>query len=89
MKSWFLYVVRCSDNTLYTGITTDINRRVREHNFTHRGAKYTRSRRPVRLVYTRKVEDRSSALKAEHKFKKLTRQEKLREIRERKSDESH
>tara|TARA_Y100000593_G_scaffold63867_1_gene117970 strand:- start:287 stop:556 length:270 start_codon:yes stop_codon:yes gene_type:complete len=89
MKLWFLYVVQCSDDTLYTGITTDINRRIREHNFTQRGAKYTRSRRPVRLVYIRKVEDRSSALKAEHQFKKLTRQEKLREIRERGSDENY
>tara|TARA_R110001583_G_scaffold31043_8_gene106629 strand:+ start:18755 stop:19024 length:270 start_codon:yes stop_codon:yes gene_type:complete len=89
MKKWFLYVVECADETLYTGITVDINRRLREHNFTQKGAKYTRSRRPVKLVSIIEVDSRSGALKAEARFKKLTRQEKLRQIREMKSNEDN
>jgi len=73
---WFLYVVRCSDNSFYTGITTDITRRLNEHNTTSKGAKYTRSRRPVELVYWTDFKDRSTAAKAEARFKKLSRKEK-------------
>ena len=80
IKDWYLYVVRCSDDTLYTGITTDVGRRVSEHNGSKRGAKYTRSRRPVRLVYQKKFKDRSTASIAEHSFKKLSRKQKIREI---------
>ena len=76
-KKWYLYIVRCSDETLYTGITTDIARRVLEHNRSKRGAKYTRSRRPVFLVYEKKFSNRSEASSAESKFKKLTRKQKL------------
>ena len=71
-----MYVVRCSDDTLYTGVTTDLKRRLHEHNATRRGAKYTRVRRPVRLIYFESYEDRSSAQKAESFFKSLCRQEK-------------
>ena len=53
MKAWHLYVVRCSDGTLYTGVTTDLDRRLHEHNVTKRGAKYTRTRRPVELVWSK------------------------------------
>lgn len=77
LKKWFLYVVECSDGTLYTGITTDIDRRLHEHNCSKKGAKYTRSRRPVKLVYTDTFYNRSQATKAEIQFKKLTRKEKL------------
>ena len=77
---WIVYILRCSDNTLYTGITNDIDRRVREHNESKRGARYTRSRRPVRLEFFTKSESRSSALKLEHAIKKLTRKEKERYI---------
>lgn len=73
---WFMYVVKCSDNSFYTGITTDINRRLNEHNTTSKGAKYTRSRRPVELVYWIDFKDRSTAAKAEARFKKLSRKEK-------------
>jgi len=73
---WYLYVVRCSDGTLYTGITTDVTRRLHEHNATKKGAKYTRGRRPVELVYWIDFNDRSTALKAESRFKKLSRKEK-------------
>ena len=73
---YFLYIVRCRDRTLYTGITTDPARRVKEHNSTARGAKYTATRRPVSLVYMTEYTDRSSALIAEAALKKLSRQKK-------------
>ena len=73
---WYLYVVRCSDDTLYTGVTTDLKRRLNEHNTSNRGAKYTKARRPINLVYYELYQSRSNAQKAEHKFKKLTRTQK-------------
>ncbi len=73
---WYMYVVRCSDKTLYTGVTTNITRRINEHNTSYRGAKYTRTRRPVELVFWADFESRSTAQKAEYKFKKLTRAQK-------------
>ena len=82
MKVWYLYVVRCVDSTLYTGITTDVDRRVREHNASKRGAKYTRTRRPVELVWTREYKSRSEAQKAEYNFKKLFHKEKWEVINE-------
>jgi putative endonuclease len=75
-KPWFLYVAQCSDGTLYTGVTTDVSRRIHEHNTGSRGAKYTKTRRPVKLIYWIDFETRSSAQKAEYKFKKLTRKQK-------------
>jgi putative endonuclease len=72
-----MYVVRCDDGTLYTGVTTDITRRVNEHNASPRGAKYTKSRRPVTLVYSKAYPNRSLAMKAEYRFKQLTRAEKV------------
>ena len=80
MKKWFVYIVKCKDKTLYTGITTDVNRRLFEHNNSKKGAKYTRSRRPCKLVYYFEVSDRSSALKEEYRIKKLSRQDKLKLI---------
>ena len=81
-KPWFLYVIHCSDDTLYTGVTTDISRRIHEHNTSSKGAKYTRTRRPVELVYSVDFDNRSSAQKAEYKFKKLTRTQKDEVINE-------
>jgi putative endonuclease len=76
--SWFVYMVRCADGTLYTGITTDPARRLTEHNGTGKtGAKYTKVRRPVTLVYQKRCVDRSSAASAEAALKKLTRPQKL------------
>jgi len=75
-QTWFLYVVHCDDGTLYSGVTTDVSRRVNEHNKSKRGAKYTKSRRPVRLVFWMDFCNRSTAHKAEHHFKKLTRKDK-------------
>jgi len=74
--NFYLYIVKCADQTLYTGITVDLLRRVKEHNSSRRGAKYTRSRRPVRLVYSKKFRNRSLAAKAEYRIKKLSRKEK-------------
>ena len=73
--NWFVYMLRCSDNSLYTGYTNDVKRREMVHN-TGKGAKYTKSRRPVHLVYWEVFEDRSDALKRECAIKKLTKQQK-------------
>jgi len=67
---YYVYMVRCADDTLYTGITKEVQRRVDEHNSSDKGAKYTRTRRPVRLVYSEKYSDRSSASKREYAIKK-------------------
>ncbi len=72
-----LYVLKCSDGSLYTGITTDLKRRVGEHNSSVLGAKYTRGRRPVMLIFSKRYRTRSTASKAEAKIKKLSRSEKL------------
>jgi len=76
-KKWFVYIVNCSDNTFYTGITTDLARRVDEHNSDKLGAKYTRARQPVKLVYSQECGDRSSASSREYQIKKLSRAKKL------------
>lgn len=75
--SYFVYILKCSDETLYTGIATDVDRRLEEHNTSPKGAKYTRVRRPVSLVYTEELEDRSSACRREYAIKQLKREEKL------------
>ena len=79
---WILYIVECNDRTLYTGVTTDIQRRISEHNYSKRGAKYTKTRRPVRLVYTEKHDTRSLAQKRECELKKMSRKKKLELIDE-------
>ena len=76
-KQYFVYMVECSDGSLYTGYTTDVDRRLNEHNYSFKSAKYTRSRRPVKLVYCETYNDLSSALKREYRIKKLSRKEKL------------
>jgi putative endonuclease len=75
----FVYIVRCSDGTLYTGYARDPRARERAHN-AGRGARYTAARRPVVLVYTRRCRSRSSALRHEYRLKQCTRAEKLRLI---------
>jgi len=70
-------MVECVDGTLYTGITTDITRRLHEHNNTRKGARYTRSRRPVSLVYWREFSNRSEATSAEIAAKRLSKVQKL------------
>ncbi|MEK7131752.1 MAG: GIY-YIG nuclease family protein [Patescibacteria group bacterium] len=78
---YHLYILKCADKTLYTGIAKDLVRRVKEHNTSKLGAKYTRGRRPVKLVYSKKFRNRSIASKAESKIKMLSRQEKLKIIK--------
>ena len=75
--AYFVYILKCSDDTLYTGITTDLRRRVDEHNNSPKGAKYTKLRRPVELVYSEESEDRSTASKREYAIKQLSRLQKL------------
>ena len=77
---YFLYLLRCADDTLYTGITTDLNRRIHEHNHTTAGARYTRARRPVSLLHAWTYPDRSTASKAEAKLKKQSRVAKLQRV---------
>jgi putative endonuclease len=76
-NSWKVYIVECADGTYYTGITTDIDRRLLEHNYSFKSAKYTRSRRPVHLVYEESYPDRSSATKRECQIKKMKRKQKI------------
>ena len=80
-RSWYVYIVRCSDDTLYTGVSTDISRRVSTHN-SGRGAKYTRSRRPVSIVYAGPEMTQSAALREERRRKSLSRKKKLMIIKE-------
>ena len=75
---WHVYMVRCSDGTLYTGITNDLKKRIEAHNSGKEGARYTRSRRPVKLVYSEQVESKSAAAKLEYQLKKLPRLKKIR-----------
>lgn len=81
-NSWYFYVLLCSDNSLYAGITTNLKRRLNEHNSNSKGAKYTKTRRPVELVYQLEFPDRSSASKAEYGFKSLNRKMKMEIINE-------
>lgn len=75
-KKWFIYMLRCGDGSLYTGITTDVAHRLAMHR-SGKGAKYTRSHLPVELAYTEECEDHSTALKRELEIKALPREEKL------------
>lgn len=70
-SAWYVYILRCSDRTYYTGITTDLLRRLAEHN-AGRGAKYTHPRRPVVLVYSEPARSRSAAAKREYQIKQLS-----------------
>lgn len=76
-----VYVVACADATLYTGSAHNVFARIHEHNTTKAGAKYTRARRPVKLVYSKILPNRKAALKREAKIKQLTRKQKLQLIR--------
>jgi putative endonuclease len=78
---YHLYILKCADKTLYTGITTDLERRIAEHNDSKLGARYTLARRPVRIVFSRRFKNRSSASKEEARIKKLSRIKKLELIK--------
>lgn len=73
---YHVYIIRCADDTLYTGITKELNRRIKEHNSSDKGAKYTKARRPVTLVYHEEHPDRSAASKREYAIKKMHRKKK-------------
>ena len=78
MANWFVYLLRCADDTLYTGVATDVARRLQQHNGDLAGgARYTRGRRPARLLWQDTCDSRSDALKREAMIKKLTRTQKL------------
>lgn len=80
IKQWVVYILHCSDNSLYTGITNDLTNRLDKHN-KGLGAKYTKGRRPVSCVYVKEMNDKSLALKEEYRIKQLTRKEKLELIK--------
>lgn len=80
MKNWFVYIVKCRDNSLYTGITLDVVQRIKKHNL-GTGAKYTRSRLPVKLVWKEKLVTESRARKREAEIKSWTRLKKLKLIK--------
>jgi len=76
-KSWYVYILRCADNSLYTGVTLDVDKRLDEHNgIAKNGAKYTHSRRPVELAYQESADSRSEACKREYTIKSLSKSEK-------------
>ncbi len=83
-KTWWVYMLECADGSLYTGITNDLEKRIDEHNYGQAAAKYTRARRPVKLVYHEPQPDRSQASKREIAIKQLSRREKLLLIRSQK-----
>lgn len=85
ITGWFVYIVSCSDGTLYTGITTDLQRRTREHNTGKGAARYTRARRPVTLAYWEKAESRSEAARREYQIKRLSAAEKRNMVSTRKA----
>lgn len=76
MGKWYVYILECADETLYTGTTDDIDERVAKHN-AGKGAKYTRGRGPVKVIYTRSFKSRSEACKYEYELKQLSRVDKL------------
>ena len=74
---YYVYILECVDKTLYTGITTDFKRRITEHNESELGARYTSSRRPVKMVYSKKFKNRAEASAEEFRIKKLNKSKKL------------
>jgi len=76
-EGYVVYILCCSDDTLYTGITNNLSKRIIEHNTSTKGAKYTRGRRPVQLVYREKCVDKSTALKREREIKRFSRLQKI------------
>ena len=74
--SWFVYLLECNDGTLYCGITNNLEKRINTHN-KGKGAKYTKSRLPVKIFYFESLENKSDALKREYQLKKLKRKEKI------------
>jgi len=78
---YFIYILKCADGTLYTGSTNDLEKRVFAHNTSKTAAKYTRARRPVKMIYSESFRTKNRALKREWKIKKMERKDKLEMIR--------
>ena len=87
ISTWFIYILRCADETLYTGITNKLSERIKKHN-SGKGAKYTRSRLPVKIAYQEEVGEKGKALQREYAIKQLTRKEKLLMIKDFKAEEN-
>lgn len=77
---WYVYILKCADGTLYTGVTNDLKRRVAQHNSSELGAKYTKGRRPVELMYSKRKKTRATAQKEEHEIKQLAKTDKMKLI---------
>lgn len=76
-QQWYVYLLRCADNSLYCGVTTDIERRIHEHNHCNKkAAKYTRVRRPIHLAYQEACDSKQAAYQREYQIKRLTKQKK-------------
>lgn len=80
MEQWFIYILECSDKTLYIGVTNDLDERLKKHN-AGKGAKYTRGRGPVKMLFSQSFDSKSDACKEEYRLKKLTREEKFELIK--------
>lgn len=80
-RGWIVYILRCADDTLYTGITTDLEARLKKHG-EGRGARYTKGREPYKIVFSEQHPDKSSAAKRESVIKKMTRSQKLALIKQ-------
>ena len=86
-NDWYFYVLRCADESFYAGITTNIARRLDEHNNSNKAAKYTRVRRPLSLVLYWRCASRSEAQRVEHKFKRLSRKQKEKVLHDKRQQE--
>ena len=78
---YYLYILKCSDNTFYTGIAKNLQKRINEHNIGNNGAKYTKARRPIKLIYSCRFKNRSNAQKEEARVKSLPKKDKLELIK--------
>lgn len=78
---YYIYILKCADKTMYTGYTNDLDKRLIAHNTEKTGAKYTKARRPVSMIYSEKFRTKSKAMKREWEIKKLTREEKIELIK--------
>lgn len=76
--NWYVYLVETADTSLYCGVTNNLDKRIKDHNTSKRGAKYTRTRRPVKLIYFETYDSKSSAMKREYQIKQLSRIQKLK-----------
>ena len=84
---YFVYILRCSDESLYCGITNNLQRRVNEHNNSNKGAKYTKNRRPTLLIYSEEHKGKSEALKREYQIKQLSKSDKNNLIKTRQDNQ--